>query len=422
LQEVVRKYFDTLKNSYTFFSIYANIDQVAQQAGKASASIDSYLESKAGEPERFDRWIWSKYNSLVEDVTSDLNSYEITRPVRAIQQFVIEELSNWYVRNNRRRFWAKGDDPSKMRAYLTLYRVLEGVCRLTAPVTPFISELLWTELTGANRCDYDLPLSVHMTDYPASDKSAIDANLEEAMGLSEKIVSLGRAARSRKNLKVRQPLSRIMIQHSNPELFDALTDYLPIIRDELNIKEVIKAENLDEYAGYTAKLNFRAAGPKLGQKVKAAAAALENRDEATIAEFVSTGILKLDLDGETVSLSTDEVTAQKTEKAGYAVETDGPVTVALATELSEELIDEGFARELINKIQNMRKTTGFEVTDHISITVSCTSRLRQAAERHDEFIRRETLAEEILFRGAEPKNGKEWNINGEKTAIALAKI
>ncbi|HOZ08548.1 MAG TPA: isoleucine--tRNA ligase, partial [candidate division Zixibacteria bacterium] len=199
LQEVVRKYFDTLRNTYSFFALYANIDDVLARAAAAGQTVEAFLADKAGEPTPFDRWITSRYHSLAGEVAAGFDRYDITPAVRKIQNFVIEELSNWYVRNNRRRFWAKGDEPSKMRAYLTLYRVLEGVCRLTAPVAPFLSELIWTELMGPQREKFGIPLSVHMTEFPKADAAAVDAELEAVMGLVERIVSLGRAARARKN-------------------------------------------------------------------------------------------------------------------------------------------------------------------------------------------------------------------------------
>jgi isoleucyl-tRNA synthetase len=422
LAEVVRKYFDTLRNTYSFFAIYANIDQVVEKAAAEGVSIERYLEAKAGEPERFDRWITSRYHSLVKEVTRHLDDYEITRPVRAMQSFVIDELSNWYIRNNRRRFWAQADDPSKMRAYLTLYRILEGLCRLTAPVTPFMSELIWKELTGENRAKFGLPLSVHMTEFPTPDESLIDAKLEETMELVQTIVSLGRAARARKNLKVRQPLSRIII--GLPKYVDAeqLRDYFNIIKDELNIKEVDLSTDVSQYVSYSAKLNFKQAGPKLGADVQKAAEYLRSLDSDSVKQFMQTKQLSVSLGARQVTLTDEEVEVVKSEQEGFAVESDGPITVAIATELTEELIDEGFAREMVNKIQNMRKTSGFEVTDYITVRVSTSERLKSAALKYDEYIRRETLAKRIEFTDRMPLDGgKEWNINGEKAAITLAK-
>lgn len=422
LSEVVRKYFDTLRNTYSFFAIYANIDQVAEKAENEGLSVEQYLEKTAGEPERFDRWITSRYYSLVKEVTRYFDSYEITRPVRSIQGFVIDELSNWYIRTNRRRFWAKADDPSKMRAYLTLYRILAGICRLTAPVTPFVSELIWKELTGEDRARYGLPLSVHMTEYPKPDETQIDTKLEETMGLVEKIVSLGRAARSRKNLKVRQPLSRIIIGLPRYIEIERLAGYFDIIKEELNIKEVVVGTDMEQYVSYSARLNFKVAGPKLGTQVKEAAAYLSGLDSQAAQELAQSKQVSFDLNSRRVTLTDNETEVVKTEKEGFAVESDGPVTVALVTELTKELVDEGFAREMVNKIQNMRKTSGFDVTDHIIVSVSSSKRLTSAAEKHDEFIRRETLAHKIEFTDRKSlDDGKEWNINGEKATITVAK-
>jgi len=425
LSEVVRKYFDTLRNTYSFFAIYANIDDVLGKAAEAGLSVEKYLKSKAGQADRFDLWITSRYNSLVREVSDSFDQYEITRPVRAIQHFVIEELSNWYVRNNRRRFWAKGDDPSKMRAFLTLYRILESVCRLSAPVSPFLSELIWKELHGEDRARHGAPLSVHMTAFPKADDTRVDTALEDAMGLAEKIVSLGRAARSRKNLKVRQPLSALIIGLPEGKSAAQIKPYLDIIKAELNIKEVETTECIDDYVSYLAKLDFRAAGPKLGKKVKEAARYLAELDSATIKKFAQTGEFSINLDtGTPIMLSSDEVEIKQIERDGFAVEADGDLTIALATELTEELRDEGYAREMINKIQNMRKTSGFDVTDRIRVRVFSTDRLVSAASKHKEFISRETLAQELEFTtGEETVSGtRGWNINGEQTAISIDRV
>ncbi|MDF1544544.1 MAG: isoleucine--tRNA ligase [bacterium] len=422
LKEVIRKYFDTLRNTHAFFVLYANIDNILPRAEKAGMSVESFLESKAGPEERFDRWIISKYNSLVKSVTKTLDEYDITRTVRTIQQVVIDDLSNWYVRNNRRRFWAKDDDPSKMRAYLTLYRLLTGICRLTAPITPFISELIWKELQGENREKFGAPLSVHLTDYPSADESAIDKALEETMSEAESIVSLGRAARSRRNLKVRQPLARLMVSLPGQEDFDRLLEYFDIIKDELNIKEIVSADALDEYIDYSAKLNFKTAGPKLGNDVKNAAQLVSSMTSAEIQQFVRDKQVTIELDGHRVVLTDEEIMVVRGERDGYAIESDGRVTIALTTAISDDLREEGYARELVNKIQNMRKSTGLEVTDSILVRLSSSDKLISAARHHEDFICRETLASRIeVVDESNLSNGQEWNINGEMTNIEVAK-
>ncbi|MBD3402300.1 isoleucine--tRNA ligase [candidate division GN15 bacterium] len=422
LNEVVRKYFDTLRNTYSFFAIYANIDNIAERADQAGETVDTFLEKLAGEYNRFDRWIISRYHSTVAETVRAFNNYDITRAVRAIQEFVIEDLSNWYVRNNRRRFWAEGDDPSKMRAYLTLYQMLEGVCRLSAPVAPFISELLWTELTGPNRRARGLPLTVHACDYPTVDESRIDMTLEEIMEAVRRMVSMGRAARSRHNLKVRQPLAKLLVSLTGKIDLDQLLEYLPIVKDELNVKEIIPSDELDTYVTYSAKLNFKKAGPKLGAKVKAVAPRIEQLDSNTVKTFARTEEMRVTVAGETVMLTTEEVEVRRDERPGYAVESEGPVTIALVTELTEELRDEGFAREVVNKIQNMRKSSGLDVTDRITVYLRPSDRLREAVSRHEEFIRRETLANRIDYIDKDTTDGaKVWNINGEEAVIAVAK-
>ena len=423
LSEVIRKYFDTLRNSCSFFAIYANIDHIAERAQKENVTIEAFLEQKAGEPERFDRWITSKFHSLVKEAVAYFDNYEITRPVRAIQYFVIEELSNWYVRNNRRRFWAKADDSSKMRAYLTLYRILIGLSQLTAPITPFISELIWKELTGENREKYNLPLSVHMSSYPRPDDSLIDKELEEKMDVVEKIVSLGRSARSRKNLKVRQPLARILVKFPKGITLNSLDGFMDIVKGELNVKQVEPVDDLEQYITYTAKLNFKTAGPKLGDNVKKAASYIASLDSEKIKEFTQTKILVFDIDSQKINLTNEDVIVTIQENEGFARESESQLSIVLDTHLDDNLRDEGFAREIVNKVQNMRKKSGFDVIDHIDITIKATDRLTTAVKKHKEFICRETLASDLTLVDKEQMEGfQEWNINGEKTLIALKKM
>jgi isoleucyl-tRNA synthetase len=309
-----------------------------------------------------------------------------------------------------------------MRAYYVLYTLLEGLCRLTAPVAPFISELIWKELTAGIMIDTEV-ISVHMANYPKSDASLIDEKLEEKMDLARRIVSLGRAARSRKNLKVRQPLAKLMVGLPGKDGFSRLQDYIEIIKDELNIKEITPAEDLDKYVSFNAKLNFKTAGPKLGKAVKKAAAYVQELSSDEVKHFAQTGRMEIEADGHKITLTDDEVEVHKIEKEGFAVENDYSLTVALSTELTPELIDEGFAREMVNKIQNMRKSSGLEVTDHIKVAVHSSDTLKKAVNKYDDFIRRETLAEQIEFIEKDPlENSTTWNINGEKAAIAVAKV
>ncbi len=422
LSEVIRKYFDTLRNTYSFFALYTNIDSVKERASNENLSIARFLKNLSGEQERFDKWIISRYNSLVKEVTASFDKYDLTRPVRAIQSFVIEDLSNWYVRNNRKRFWARGDDPSKMRAYYTLHKILVGVCQLSAPVIPMVSELFWQELMGNDKKRHGYPISIHMTEFPVSEEAAIDRELEKNMATVEKIVSLGRAARSRKNLKIRQPLSRLLIGGKNDGEFDSLLEYMDIIKDELNIKEILSASDLTQHVTYSAKLNFKVAGSKLGGLVKKSAALLEALSSEQVKDFAESGQLQLDVDGKQILLTDEDVNIFKTEKEGFAVENDDQVSIAIDTTLSDELLNEGFARELVNKIQNMRKSTGLEVTDQIKIRLSSSKRLISAAKEHEDFIKKETLANSLeIANGKISENAREWNINGEAATIEVAK-
>jgi isoleucyl-tRNA synthetase len=312
-----------------------------------------------------------------------------------------------------------------MRAYLTLYRVLEGVCRLAAPVTPMVSELLWVELMGEKRTEHGQPLSVHLTSFPKSEAGLVDVDLEEAMGLVEKIVSLGRAARTRKNLKVRQPLAKMMVAvpgKPGEGAFEKLAPYLSIIRDELNIKEIVEATDLDSLITFSAKLNFKTAGPLLGKDVKTAAAWISQLTSDQVKPFVDSGELVVEALDAKPTLTPEHLEVVRGEKAGVAVESEGSVTVALDTELTPELRDEGFAREIVNKIQNMRKSSGLEVTDNITVRVMSGERLQQAADRHAAFICSETLAQSLEFIETDDlTEPTEWNINGEKASIEVTK-
>ena len=417
--EVVRKFFDTLKNSYSFFALYANIDEIPERATKEGKTVEAFLAQFAGEPDRTDQWIESKFNTLVKDVTARLDNYDLTPPSRMISDFVINDLSNWYIRLNRRRYWAPGNDPSKMRAFLTLYRMLIGSAKLIAPYGPFISEFLWQELNAPN--DSQRLPSVHMADYPICDNGAILTELEESMALAQKIVSLGRAARSRKNLKVRQPLSGMMVHIPGRNQFEKVKEELPVILEELNIKEVTELADISQAVSYKAKLNFAVAGKRLGGAVKEVAAKLAELTHEQLRSFVATGEMELTLSNAVVKLNSEELEVQKIERDGLAVEEDGGVVIALMIAIDDRLRDEGFAREMVNKIQNMRKTSGFEVTDRINVLVSTADPLAAAITRWRETICRETLADKLELVNTMPpgNDGTSWNINGVKAEIAV---
>ncbi len=422
LLEVIKKFFDTLKNSYGFFALYANIDNIAERAAIDSSSVAEFLENLAGEPELIDRWIISRFNTLVKNVTDRLDNYDLTPPTRIVTDFVIDDLSNWYIRLNRRRFWAPEDDPSKMRAYLTLYSILHGTFSLIAPYCPFTSEYLWNELTKAEKNNGRLE-SIHMTEYPVYNEELIISDIEESMALAQKIVSTGRAARNHKNLKVRQPLSGVLINIPGLNQFEKVGPVLQIIKDELNVKEVEELKNISEVVSYQAKLNFAAAGSRLGKNAKETAAQIAKLSQNDIKQFQSSGVLKLDIGGIEIELAADELIIDKNEKDGFAVDSTDGITVALKTEIDDNLRDEGFAREIVNKVQNMRKSSGFEVTDRIEILVDTSDPLASALDKYQATICDETLADKIDQVNPLPDDseGKNWNINGVKANIAVIK-
>ncbi len=419
LQEIIRKFFDTLKNSYSFLALYANVDNIADRAGKENKTVPDFLAKFAGAPEKSDMWISSRYNTLVKKVTERMDNYDLTPAARMINDFVIDDLSNWYIRLNRRRFWASGDDPSKMRAYLTLYEILCGSVKLIAPIAPFISEYLWKELNRPN--DGTKIHSIHMENYPVCDEEVIDANLEESMSLAQQIVSIGRAARSRKNIKVRQPLSSIYVNIAGRDQFHKIEHEIQTILDELNVKAVEELKDISDVVTYKAKLNFAKAGPRLGGAVKAVAAAAASMDSNKIKEFIMSGEFETTVDGKKYKLSADEIEVEKFEKEGFAVESNNRITVALMTEINDILRDEGFAREMVNKIQNMRKASDFEVTDRINIMVKTADPLASAVKRYSSFICSETLADNLDLVDDMPpeEGGKNWNINGIPADIAV---
>jgi len=412
-----RKFFDTFKNCYAFWALYANIDDVRKRADDENKAVSEFLREKRGELTLIDHWVLSRYNTVVKDVTESLDNYNLTRATRLISDFVIEDLSNWYIRLNRSRFYGKGDDPDKMLVYSLLYDILSGTCALMAPVAPFFSEFVYRQLLGKNHSGR--PESVHLTDYPVCDEATIEARLEDEMAFVQKVVSLALAARKRKNLKVRQPLSKIMI-HGGDNL-QISADVAAIIMRELNIKEYEFLAEAGDFVSYQAKANFGKLGPKFGKDVKKLAETVADLPSEQIKQLAENGRFTIDFDGRQVELTDEEIEVVRSEKSGFAVESDGSVSVVLVTDLTPELVDEGFAREVVNKVQNMRKTSGFEVTDRIKIKLFADGPLSAAINRHEKHICAETLADslDLISLDSADGDGKEWSINGEKAVIAV---
>ncbi len=387
LGELERKLFGTLTNTYGFFALYANIDKYQRGAGGKEATRHS------DRPE-IDRWILSKLNSLVKECRADFDGYEVTRPARAIQEFISEQLSNWYIRRNRRRFWKGEQGADKQAAYDTLYECLLTVSKLMSPIAPFFSDWLYSALGG--------PLdSIHLDSYPAVDESMIDQALERRMEAAQIASSLVRQMRERAKIRVRQPLARILIPAASRQEIEELRKVEDVIREEVNVKHVEYVEAGDsDVIKLKAKANFKSLGAKLGKKMKAVAARIQTLSQDEIRSFQAAGNLPLEVEGESVTLERGDIDVIAEDVEGWLVSSERGMTVALDTAISPELESEGIAREFVNRVQNLRKDSGFDVTDRIGITVSSQSpEILQAVQRHSSFIQQETLAETIASDG-----------------------
>jgi isoleucyl-tRNA synthetase len=408
--EVARKLLGTLRNVHSFFTLYANIDCFdPREHGIA-----------VGKRTVMDRWLISRMNSLIATVDRELEEYETTRAARAIQYFVVEELSNWYVRRSRRRYWRKDMDDDKRAAYATLYEVLVSLSKLVAPFMPFVSDEMYRHLVLP--VDKGAPESVHLALYPESDAALVDEDLEKAMDAMVKCVSLVRAARNRTRIKVKQPLSEVKLSLGDKVdegLFGSLIDHL---KEEVNIKQVVLEDGLSEYVTYEVLPRFDLLGPRLGDRVKALAAALKSLDAAEIAKLEKGGGITVELGGEEIELQAGEVNVRKTEREGVAFETDGLNSIVLDLTITPELLAEGYAREIVSKIQNLRKQSGFDVTDKIRIYISGGEHTANALGLYADHIKSETLAESLereIPAGAEPLKVR---IGEEAASVVLEKV
>jgi isoleucyl-tRNA synthetase len=409
ITEVQRKFFSTLRNSYSFFALYANIDEFDPR--KHHGELNPVSE--------IDRWLVSRLNTLVKNTINSLDNYDTTGTARLIQDFVIDDLSNWYIRRNRRRFWKSGEDEDKTSAYRLLYHTLLTVCQLIAPYTPFLAEEIYQELVA--KIDKNAPASVHLTSFPQVKETFIDRALEEKMGELKRIVSLGRAARNKVKIKIRQPLAEMWVVLPQIEKKESLEPMSQIIGEEINVKRVsFVSERIPTES--SVKPSFSLLGPKFGEKAKLIADRLTNLTSGEIGKLKKEGNLVLTLEGQTFSVDLSEVEIEEKDQEGFATESDDSYQVALSTKLDRDLEDEGYARELVNKIQNMRKSAGFEVMDQIKIEIKTTSRVEEAVAAFEDYIKKETLAKSISFSLDSTDTSKEWNINGEKTQISVNRI
>lgn len=400
LREVESKFFRSIRNVYNFFSLYANTDAIDPR--------EFFIEYK-DRPE-IDRWILSKYNSLLKEVKVNMDIFELTKVVRDIQDFVIEDLSNWYIRRNRRRFWSTELDDDKKAVYNTTYEILVGLCKMIAPFVPFISEEIYQNLTESE--------SVHLEIYPDTDSTLIDKELEEKMDLVRDLVGLGRASRESVRIKVRQPLKEVVIDGKYEEM---IKDLVPLIMEELNVKEVVFEKDLSQFMNYSLKPNFKVAGSILGKKIKSFGKALNELNAHETVDKLETGEkLVLNLDGEDTEIIKDYVFVTISSKEGFDVAMENNRFVILDTTLTPDLVNEGYAREFVSKIQQMRKNNGYEVLDNINIFYNGSDEIKAAIDEYEEFIKSETLAKSIE-RVAEEDLEKQ-DLNGQMTGIKLERI
>ena len=408
LVEVQRKFFGTLVNTYSFFALYANIDKF-----NFSEALVPYKER----PE-IDRWIISKLNALVEEYEKQMDAYDVTKAARAVSDFTIDHLSNWYVRRSRRRFWKSEMNKEKLSAYQTLYECLNTVAKLTSPFAPFIAEEIYRNLntvTGKEKFE-----SVHLADFPSI--TYREPELEEKMDVAQKVVYLTRAIRAKNNLKVRQPLKRMMVVVEK-EKRDALGKMKDVILDEVNIKELVVLDDDSEIVNKTAKANFKSIGPKFGKKVKAVAESIKNFGKEEIKKLETGENISIEVDGENLAITFGDVEIMSHQIEGWVVESEEGVTVAIDTELNQNLIEEGLAREFVNRVQNMRKDAGFDVTDKIKISFSGSPELAKAINNFSDYISNETLAEELISQQINDGGFRqEWKIGDYECSIRSEKI
>ena len=397
LKEVYSKFFNTLKNTYNFFALYANTDEVDARS----------LKVKYDDLEEIDKWLLSKYNKLVKYTTDAYEEYDLNKVVRSITDFVSEDLSNWYIRRNRRRFWAHDLDTSKKAVYKTTYDVLVGLTKLIAPVVPFISEEIYTALTNKE--------SVHLAKFPKCDDKLIDEKIEEKMDLVRDLISLGRNVREEAKIKVRQPISEAILDGKNKNIIGDLTE---LIKEELNVKEIKFVDDLSIYMNYEVKPNFKVCGPLLGSSIKSFQGYVKNFNYGDIKNLEEGNEVKINLDGKEITITYDMLDVRITSKEGFNSTHEGNNFIVLNTTLNKDLINEGIARELISKIQQLRKNKDFNIVDRINIYYSHNDEIEEAIEEYRDMIMKDTLAEQIDERN---DLTEEFNINGIEVKLDVVR-
>ena len=400
-----RKFMSTLWNTYAFFVLYANIDNF--DPTKYNLEYDQLPV--------MDKWLLSRLNTTVQAVDNDLANYKIPEAARALQEFV-DEMSNWYVRRSRERFWAKGMEQDKINAYMTLYNALVTIAKTAAPMIPFMTEDMYQNLVRS--VDKDAAESIHLCDFPTVNEAWIDKDLEADMKELLEIVVLGRACRNTANIKNRQPIGTMYVK-AEKKMGEFYTD---IIADELNVKEVKFADDVESFISYSFKPQLRTVGPKYGKLLGGIRQALTDIDgTAAMNELRTNGVLKLDINGNDVELTEEDLLIETAQTEGYVSESDGETSVVLDTNLTPELIEEGFVREIISKIQTMRKEAGFEVMDKIVVYAHGNDKIQEVMKAHEDEIKSEVLADEMVL-GETDGYVKEWNINKEAVTMGVKKL
>lgn len=404
IRETASRFFGTLVNVYAFFTLYANIDEVDPD------DMDIPVEQR---PE-IDRWVISRLNTMLDQISKDMAGYELSRVTRAIESFLVDEVSNWYVRRSRERFWSNEFDLDKKSAYRTLYEVLIALSKAMAPFAPFLAEDIYLNLTRGKAME-----SVHLEDYPTADKALIDPSLEERMGLVITVVSLGRSVRNKMQIKVRQPLRKMMVNGKHQGILKDMED---LVKEELNVKHIEYVGSLTDYVDYEVRANLPVAGPKYGKDLRTIIAALGKLDaQEAVAVLETEGTLALSLDGRELTLSREDIDVRMSAREGFAVEVEDDTFVVLDTEIDQELAFEGHAREIVSKVQTMRKNAGFDVVDHISMVISSDDVILEAVRKHMDYIQTETLCDKLELTN-DPVQGEEWDINGHNATIRVEKL
>ena len=395
IKEMISKFFNTLKNTYNFFALYANTDNIDIKECNVSYENREYI----------DKWLISKYNRLVKNVTNSYEEYDLNKVTKYLTEFVSEDLSNWYIRRNRKRFWGSELDDSKKAVYMTTYEILVGVTKLLAPICPFVTEEIYTKLTGEE--------SVHLADFPTYEESLINDEIEKKMDLVRDLISIGRFVREETKIKVRQPISECLIAGKNEELISDLTS---LIIEELNVKEVKFVSDVTTYMNMSVKPNFKVCGAMFGKNMKEYQTLLENLSQEEIASLNSKENIEKEFLGENITITPEMVDIRISHKEGFDVGMENNEFVTLNTELNKELIEEGIAREFISKIQNLRKTKDFNIIDRINITYSSDEEVKEAITNFEEYISKEVLALSIEFKD---NNGEVIDINDHEVTVTV---